>query len=79
RQRIAIARALLTEPLIVILDEATSGLDVEAARAVHRSLDSAFADRTRLIITHRTADVERTDLCLQLEGGRIRPALLMHV
>jgi ATP-binding cassette, subfamily B, bacterial len=77
RQRIAIARAALARPLIVVLDEATSGLDVEAARAVHRSLDSAFPDRTRLVITHRAGDVEGTDVCWQLEAGRLRPAQLV--
>lgn len=77
RQRIAIARAALARPLIVILDEATSGLDVEAARAVHRSLDRTFPDRTRLVITHRAGDIEGTDACWQLEGGRLRPALLV--
>jgi ATP-binding cassette subfamily B protein len=76
RQRIAIARAALARPLIVILDEATSGLDAEAARAVHRSLDSTFPERTRLVITHRAGDVEGSDVCWQLEAGRLRPALL---
>jgi ATP-binding cassette, subfamily B, bacterial len=76
RQRIAIARAALAEPLIVILDEATSGLDADAARAVHRSLDAAFPQRTRLIITHRAGDIEGSDVCWQLEGGRLRPARL---
>jgi ATP-binding cassette subfamily B protein len=76
RQRIAIARAALARPLIVILDEATSGLDPEAARAVHRSLDSTFPERTRLVITHRADDVERSDVCWQLEAGRLRPARL---
>jgi ATP-binding cassette subfamily B protein len=76
RQRIAIARAALAQPLIVILDEAMSGLDVDAARAVHRALDSTFPHRTRLVITHREGDVEGTDVCWQLEGGRLRQALL---
>ena len=76
RQRIAIARAALAQPLIVVLDEATSGLDAEAARAVHRALDAAFADRTRLIITHRAGDVEGSDVCWQLEGGRLHVARL---
>jgi len=77
RQRIAIARAALAQPLIVILDEATSGLDVDAARAVHRSLDAAFAERTRLVITHRAGDVEGSDVCWQIEAGRLRPARLV--
>jgi ATP-binding cassette subfamily B protein len=77
RQRIAIARAALARPLIVILDEATSGLDVEAARAVHRSLDRTFPDRTRIVITHRAGDIEGTDVCWQLEGGKLRPAQLV--
>ncbi len=77
RQRIAIARAALGQPLIVILDEATSGLDADAARAVHRSLDATFADRTRLVITHRAGDIEGSDICWQLEAGRLRPARLV--
>jgi len=75
RQRIAIARAALAQPLIVILDEATSGLDVDATSAVHRSLDSTFPQRTRLVITHRAGDVEGTDICWQLAGGRLHLAL----
>jgi ATP-binding cassette subfamily B protein len=77
RQRIAIARAVLARPLIVVLDEATSGLDTEMARMMHRSLDAAFADRTRLIITHRTSDIEDWDLSWCLEAGRIRPAAVV--
>jgi ATP-binding cassette subfamily B protein len=78
RQRIAIARAALARPLIVVLDEATSGLDIDMARLMHRSLDAAFGDRTRLIITHRTSDVEDWDLCWRLDAGRIRPAVLIR-
>jgi len=76
RQRIAIARAALARPLIVVLDEATSGLDPESAQAVHRSLDAMFGDRTRLVITHRADGIERSDLCWRLEAGRLTPALL---
>jgi ATP-binding cassette subfamily B protein len=76
RQRIAIARAALANPLIVILDEATSGLDTEAARAVHQALDAAFAHRTRIVITHRADDVERCDQCWLLAGGKLTRAAL---
>jgi ATP-binding cassette subfamily B protein len=71
RQRIAIARAALARPLIVVLDEATSGLDIDATRLMHRSLDATFPSRTRLIITHRADDIERSDVCWQLEAGRL--------
>jgi len=43
---------------------------------VHRSLDAMFGDRTRLVITHRADDIERSDLCWRLEAGRLSPALL---
>ena len=76
RQRVAIVRAALANPLIVILDEATSGLDIEAARAVHRGLDAVFAGRTRIVITHRAADIEGMDYCWRLEAGHVEPALL---
>jgi ATP-binding cassette subfamily B protein len=62
--------------LIVVLDEATSGLDPESARAAHQSLDAMFGDRTRLVITHRADGIERSDLCWRLEAGRLTPALL---
>ncbi len=75
RQRIAIARAALARPLIVVLDEATSGLDAGSARAVHQSLDAMFGDRTRLVITHRADYIERSDLCWRLEAGQLSPAL----
>ncbi len=71
-QRIAIARATLGRPLIVVLDEAMSGLDVASTQALHRALDEAFGDRTRLVITHRDADVEQSDRQVHLEAGRIR-------
>ena len=75
RQRIAIARAALARPLIVILDEAMSGLDFKSAQELHRSLDATFPERTRLVITHRAGDIERSDICWRLEAGRLEPAL----
>jgi len=72
RQRIAIARAALADPLVVVLDEATSGLDLEAARAVHRALDATFPARTRIVVTHHAAQVEEYDLEWLLEAGGVR-------
>lgn len=72
RQRIALARAALGDPLVVILDEATSGLDPEAALAIHRSLDRVFAHRTRIVITHHARDIEQVDQWWLLEDGRLR-------
>jgi ABC-type multidrug transport system fused ATPase/permease subunit len=71
RQRIAIARALLGDPVIVVLDEATSNLDAAAARAMHELIDEHFAERTRLIITHAPQRVRRADRLLELRDGRL--------
>jgi len=76
RQRVAIARAALCDPLVVILDEATSGLHRDAARAVLAALDSSFPDRTRIVITHQALDIERADSCWLLEAGTLRRASL---
>jgi ATP-binding cassette, subfamily B, bacterial len=72
RQRIAIVRAALADPLVVILDEATSGLDLAAARAVHRALDATFPARTRIVVTHHAAQVDDYDLDWLLEAGGVR-------
>jgi ATP-binding cassette subfamily B protein len=69
RQRIAIARAALSDPLVVVLDEATSGLDLPTARGIHAALDTTFARRTRIVITHHVQHAERCDLRLRLQGG----------
>ena len=74
RQRIAIVRAALADPLVVILDEATNALDLEAARAVHRALDATFPSRTRIVITHHAAQVEDFDLDWLVEAGAVRAA-----
>jgi ATP-binding cassette subfamily B protein len=74
RQRVAIARALLTNPSIVILDEATSGLDAESEALVQEALDRLLAGRTTLVIAHRLATVVRADKILVIHDGTIAEA-----
>ena len=71
RQLVAFARAFLADPAVLILDEATSSLDVPSERAVQRALRTILADRTSLIIAHRLSTVEIADRVLVLEGGRV--------
>jgi ATP-binding cassette subfamily B protein len=72
RQRIALARASLADPLVVILDEALSGLDHDNAVAVQRALDNSFPQRTRIVITHRDTTIENVDLYWVLDAGELR-------
>jgi ABC-type multidrug transport system fused ATPase/permease subunit len=71
RQRIAIARALLVDPRILILDEATSSVDTHTDALIQTSLDRLMAGRTTIVIAHRLATVQRADLILVLDEGRI--------
>ncbi|MFI2375468.1 ABC transporter ATP-binding protein [Streptomyces sp. NPDC018964] len=71
RQRISIARALLKDAPIVLLDEATASLDPENERAVQDALSELTRDRTLLVIAHRLRTVQAADQILVLDGGRI--------
>jgi ABC-type bacteriocin/lantibiotic exporter with double-glycine peptidase domain/CRP-like cAMP-binding protein len=71
RQSLAIARALYREPAIVVLDEATSGIDVETARVIHHSLIGFLRERTAFIVTHDIETVRLADRILVLEAGQI--------
>jgi subfamily B ATP-binding cassette protein MsbA len=72
RQRLAIARAILRNPRILILDEATSALDTESERLIQQALDNLMTDRTTFIIAHRLSTIQRASRIVVLEGGRIR-------
>lgn len=71
RQRIAIARALLADPPVLILDEATSQIDSESEATIQKALDALMRDRTTLVIAHRLATVMGADRILVLDGGRV--------
>ena len=71
RQRIAIARALLKDPRILILDEATSALDTESERWVQAALERLMEGRTSFVIAHRLSTIQRADCILVLDQGRI--------
>jgi ATP-binding cassette subfamily B protein len=71
RQRLAIARAILADPAILILDEATSSLDAESERLVQDALDKLMENRTSIIIAHRLSTVRRCDQILAMSGGAI--------
>ena len=71
RQRLAIARALLKNAPVLILDEATSALDTESERHIQRALDKVMQGRTTLVIAHRLTTIEKADLILVMDQGRI--------
>ena len=71
KQRLAIARALLKNPSILILDEATSALDTESEKMVQRAIEVLMKDRTALVIAHRLSTVQNADKIIVLEKGEI--------
>ncbi len=71
KQRIAIARLLIKQPEVVILDEATAHLDSENESAVQQALEVALANRTSLVIAHRLSTIRKADLLLVLAQGRV--------
>ena len=71
RQLVAFARAFLADPAVLILDEATSSLDIPSERLIQRALRTILADRTAIVIAHRLSTVETADRVIVLEYGRI--------
>ncbi|MEU4497971.1 ABC transporter ATP-binding protein [Streptomyces sp. NPDC023998] len=71
RQLVSFARALLADPAVLILDEATSSLDIPGERAVQRAMDTVLHGRTAVVIAHRLSTVEIADRVLVMENGRI--------
>lgn len=71
RQRVAIARAILVDPQILVLDEATSAVDVQTEREIQRALDNVVAGRTTIAIAHRLSTLAKADLLLVLKDGKV--------
>ena len=71
KQRISIARALLADPKIIILDEATSNLDTESETFIQKSLHTLMKDRTTLVIAHRLSTIQQANQILVIEEGKI--------
>ncbi len=72
KQRLALARAILADPRILILDEATSSVDAEAEYLIQQALDEVMKGRTALIIAHRLSTIRDADKIIALEDGHIR-------
>ncbi|MGN0305065.1 MAG: ATP-binding cassette domain-containing protein, partial [Lachnospiraceae bacterium] len=73
RQRIGIARALYSNPEVLVLDEATSALDNETEKAVMDAIDSLSGSKTLIIIAHRLTTVENCDIKYEVKNGGVNP------
>ena len=71
KQRLAIARAFLKNPAVLVLDEATSALDTKTEKQIQKSLDDLAVNRTTLIIAHRLSTIANADKIVVLDQGRI--------
>lgn len=71
RQRLGIARALLVDPDVLVLDEATSSLDYASERSIQLAMRSILGTRTTIVIAHRLSTVREADKIAVLDGGRI--------
>ena len=71
RQRIAIARTLLANPKVLVLDDATSAIDVTVEEAIHQALQGLMANRTTIIIAHRLSTISLAERVVVLDGGRV--------